>query len=418
MSYFGNTGALKCFISNQNFVYQQAPLVNGSIPLTQFSANPTLPSNLITSNVTATNVLVGSNALQTPLIQALGGTNLVLRGTNITATDANGNNPVPIYPPQAPVFPTSVTFSNLTVTNQVDLPGTLTVGTLSGLNSVVGTGTSTAPTLSMSNVKFINNQPLYPVVDDDINNSLSIAATFNASGGGTQLNTDPTTSIPLLSFQIPSNGLYYNYSRYGRFLVTIDNLIFYFPNSSPGTNPNLLSGTLYLRDEGLNPVPGGLEVNFSCPTFGLQANNRAQVCGYQERINLKFVSNYNTTSFAGHTYTLMWSRNLNYSQNATAFFYGYGQPDSGQTTSLVKMPYLTITAFPATPSSWYNESSPTWYPTYGYAQYTTVGHDAPNWYWSQSDGQMEATPVLISNFTGTTGDRDGQTYNILGTIYH
>lgn len=57
------------------------------------------------------------------------------------------------------------------------------------------------------------------------------------------------------------------------------------------------------------------------------------------------------------------------------------------------------------------------YPTYGYAIYTQFAPDPPNFYWCDSLGNVESPPVLIVNYTGSTGDRDGTTYNILGTIY-
>ena len=57
------------------------------------------------------------------------------------------------------------------------------------------------------------------------------------------------------------------------------------------------------------------------------------------------------------------------------------------------------------------------YPTYGYAIYTQFVPDPPNFYWCDSLGNVESPPVLIVNYTGSTGDRDGTTYNILGTIY-
>lgn len=57
------------------------------------------------------------------------------------------------------------------------------------------------------------------------------------------------------------------------------------------------------------------------------------------------------------------------------------------------------------------------YPTYGYAIYGVFDGGFPNWFWCDENQNVESPAVLISNYTGTTGDRDGQTYNILGSFY-
>jgi microcystin-dependent protein len=53
---------------------------------------------------------------------------------------------------------------------------------------------------------------------------------------------------------------------------------------------------------------------------------------------------------------------------------------------------------------------------YIYALYTQVGLDPPNWYWCDASANMEPTPVLIVNYTGSTGERDNITYNIPGSF--
>lgn len=57
------------------------------------------------------------------------------------------------------------------------------------------------------------------------------------------------------------------------------------------------------------------------------------------------------------------------------------------------------------------------YPTYGYAIYGQyIEGQSPNWFWCDSNGNVESSPVIIINYTGTTGDRCDQTFNIIGTI--
>lgn len=57
------------------------------------------------------------------------------------------------------------------------------------------------------------------------------------------------------------------------------------------------------------------------------------------------------------------------------------------------------------------------YPTYGYAIYGQFDEGSPNWFWCDENQTVESPPVLIINYTGSTGDRDSQTYNILGSFY-
>jgi hypothetical protein len=57
------------------------------------------------------------------------------------------------------------------------------------------------------------------------------------------------------------------------------------------------------------------------------------------------------------------------------------------------------------------------YPTYGYAIYGQFDEGFPNWFWCDENQNVESPPVLITNYTGSTGDRDSQTYTILGSFY-
>jgi microcystin-dependent protein len=54
---------------------------------------------------------------------------------------------------------------------------------------------------------------------------------------------------------------------------------------------------------------------------------------------------------------------------------------------------------------------------YVYALYTQVGEDPPNWYWCDAEMNMESPPVLIIDYTGTTGKRGSHTYSIIGSFY-
>lgn len=59
------------------------------------------------------------------------------------------------------------------------------------------------------------------------------------------------------------------------------------------------------------------------------------------------------------------------------------------------------------------------YPTYGYAIYGQFDDGFPNWFWCDENQNVESPAVVIINFDGynNTGERNSQTYNILGVFY-
>lgn len=61
-----------------------------------------------------------------------------------------------------------------------------------------------------------------------------------------------------------------------------------------------------------------------------------------------------------------------------------------------------------------------WYPTYGYVIYTQIieVNQNPNYYWCNSSGEVESTPVIATDYNGitNTATRCGLTFNVLGEI--